>query len=381
MKVHLKNYPRDYPDDVVAILDTMSLTNGSKLHIVGSMSVREQLYAGDYDAYETVSATSTEQIANLLSDKTLELSRMPNVYFGELKAGYIEEFRIIPHSVHINLKTRKIEHINKEHSFKVLENMKSILTNEQYNEAKNLISHMDSIEGYLKASSTLKYHIIRWNQSEVIEQSKQLINGSYITLSQALTLSKSLVKMDVIGLVQNYRYTDFSCIYEIRINGKIITEPIKDLEESLAQDIFLYMRKGNLFKALKRYYALGKYKKNSKVVDILTVNIFNTDLGRIYSIVSDLETLITILENHKNLTAEKLAYEVSQLIIRLSNIVLPELLQHEKAIINKLDILQQSILNNNWTNAIKTAELLKSQLNDILQHYTKLQVKKLNIKL
>ncbi len=97
MKVHLKNYPRDYPDDVVAILDTMSLTNGSKLHIVGSMSVREQLYAGDYDAYETVSATSTEQIANLLSDKTLELSRMPNVYFGELKAGYIEEFRIIPH--------------------------------------------------------------------------------------------------------------------------------------------------------------------------------------------------------------------------------------------------------------------------------------------
>ena len=42
-----KNYPDGYSSDALEILTKMSFTNGRDLKILGSMSLRSQIYAGD----------------------------------------------------------------------------------------------------------------------------------------------------------------------------------------------------------------------------------------------------------------------------------------------------------------------------------------------
>ena len=58
-----KRYPDGYPDDVVDTLNLMSLTHGKKMKLAGSMPLRSQLYAGDYDAVEIVEIGGERQTA------------------------------------------------------------------------------------------------------------------------------------------------------------------------------------------------------------------------------------------------------------------------------------------------------------------------------
>ena len=53
-----RKYPSTYPSDAVAILDAMSFSEGDDVKVIGSMSLRSQLYAGDYDADEDVKRSS-----------------------------------------------------------------------------------------------------------------------------------------------------------------------------------------------------------------------------------------------------------------------------------------------------------------------------------
>ena len=48
-----KRFPLNYPIDVVNVIDAMSFST-SGLMIAGSMALKAQLYAGDYDMYEIV---------------------------------------------------------------------------------------------------------------------------------------------------------------------------------------------------------------------------------------------------------------------------------------------------------------------------------------
>ena len=58
-----KKFPEGYPDDVVDTLNHMSFTDGKEMALMGSMPLRSQLYAGDYDAFETVEVKGERQAA------------------------------------------------------------------------------------------------------------------------------------------------------------------------------------------------------------------------------------------------------------------------------------------------------------------------------
>ena len=55
----------------------MSFTDGKEVNVVGSMSLRSQVYAGDYDAYEKVSFKGT---------KTLIVKRLVNKFKSIIKS-------------------------------------------------------------------------------------------------------------------------------------------------------------------------------------------------------------------------------------------------------------------------------------------------------
>ena len=87
METAPKSYPENYPSDALDILDAMSFSGGKDVKILGSMSIRSQQYAGDYDAYELVKksgdkSTILKQLAHQFQEIIKGLGRMQNVAIG-----------------------------------------------------------------------------------------------------------------------------------------------------------------------------------------------------------------------------------------------------------------------------------------------------------
>ena len=95
-----RKYPSTYPSDAVAILDAMSFSEGDDVKVIGSMSLRSQLYAGDYDADEDVKRTGDskkvlDELSKEFANIMLRLKKIPKAVIGDIKAGSIEAFRVL----------------------------------------------------------------------------------------------------------------------------------------------------------------------------------------------------------------------------------------------------------------------------------------------
>ena len=96
----LKEYPSGYSEDAMKVLNTMSFSNGKDVKILGSMSLRSQVYAGDYDAYETVvthgsKSDALQTLVKKFKKIVKEIQQIPNTFIGDIKSGSIEEWKII----------------------------------------------------------------------------------------------------------------------------------------------------------------------------------------------------------------------------------------------------------------------------------------------
>lgn len=299
-----KSFPENYPTDATTILDTMSFTHGKTIKLVGSMSLRSQQYAGDYDAYEVVPPSSVASLVSRFQHIVKDLIGLPNAYIGDIKAGVIDEWKVGKEGLS-GLRT------------------KGVITAAEEKEAKKGLPE------------DIKFHIVRWTPREVLRGRKTLRDGRVYTLTEAFR-SPSIIKLDVVGLVNNSRYTDFSVIYELHDpTGKTLNPVKKDVGASLRDDIEHYTKKGEHFKVLKRKFALAKLKGNTKELKRLQP-ILNGDLGRLYQVVSDIGTLLYLLENHKG-SLSKMKFEIDQFRGRLANIYsLKGYLRAEPGILDKI---------------------------------------------
>lgn len=364
-----KEYPSDYPSDAVKILDAMSLDKG--LVLVGSMSLRSQQYSGDYDGYEVVNRKGNvnECLKGLRIDfqnAVKELRSMPNTFIGDIKAGVVSDWRIIDRNVYVE--NDKIYNYNAVALRRKIDELlaSKVLTNLEAKEAHSLIKDKPTIPEFLLAKEKLKFHILRWSVAEVLANIKRLRDGSYITLDEAFH-TDGITKLDVIGLVANSRFTDFSVIYEFRCNGKVLNpEPI-NIRRSLEENILAYKYEGNYFKVLKRCFALAKLLKDDKMIVELNP-ILNSDLGRLYHIVSDIGTLITLLDEHNKVPLNIIRFEIDQFISRLSNIYeLKDYLKKDDQIVGTI----KNILKMPSSRMKGALEKLHKELDLILQTNSK----------
>jgi hypothetical protein len=86
----------------------------------------------------------------------------------------------------------------------------------------------------------------------------------------------------------------------------------------LKKNILYLAEDGQYFKMGKRIFSLLTGTR-SKLLEPLS-ELFNGDLGRIYSIVSDIDTLLFLLENEAALPLRKFKYEIGQFRARLGNV-------------------------------------------------------------
>lgn len=337
-----KEYPTNYPSDVVKVLDAMTFTKGKGLKIMGTSGVRSQQYAGDFDGFERVNLTmnSDKEALKSLASRFKEIIRalrgMSNVFIGDIKGGVVPEWRILPLTAYVE-KTKVVGY-NAVQSRKVVDTLKEagVITREEAEGIlRKLLPNLTPVQ-LIDLKNELKYHIVRWTPTEVLHGSKKLADGRTYTLEDGFS-SPGITKLDVIALVQNNRYTDFSVIYQFSNNGRILNpEPI-DFQKAIKESILYYKTKKNPFKVLKREFSLARVQKDEKQLKRLQ-RLLDSDLGKLYLVMSDIGTLITLLRDHTGIPMEKVRYEIDQFKGRLSTIYSMETyLRNEQGLLGDLN--------------------------------------------
>lgn len=360
-----KDYPEGYPADALEVLQAMSFTNGKNVRVVGSMALRSQIYAGDYDADETINTRGTRNLA--LRDLTRkfksiikDIQSIPNTYIGDIKSGSVEEWVIIH------------ERYDHERSLKQLEKLykEGIIHKTVYHDGKKRIKPTVSKLELLSLRRDFRPNIIRWTPREVLLGFKILQDKRKFTLEEAFQ-TPTITKLDVVSWVQNNRFTDFSMIYQFKHDGKILNPGMGDIETSIRENIFMLHHEKNYFKMAKRMFALAKYKGYTDIMEKLSP-LFNGDVGRIYMVYGDIGTLESLLDLGNTIPYAKVDFEIDQFKGRLSNIGLERYLKRENELFELIDKLVA--LRRSEYSREHMKELLKKMkriLSDLMGFYAK----------
>jgi len=136
---------------------------------------------------------------------------------------------------------------------------------------------------------------VRWNKQE-IKRGYKNIDDFKILFTDCLQ-QQSRVKLDIIAIDKDHNITEYSDIYMIRI-GKLNLTPedsSEEIKKSILGNFYDYASKKKYFKALKRLYSWAKLS-NMKKIEKDLISIFNSSLGVDYKTMSDLGTLVGLLE-------------------------------------------------------------------------------------
>lgn len=327
-----KDYPEGYPADALEILKAMSFTDGKAVRVVGSMALRSQVYAGDYDANEIFETRGTRNLAvreltRKFKSIIKDLQSIPNTYIGDIKSGSIEEWIIIDDTYNYKKSLEQLEKLYAE----------GIIHKLVYDDGKKRIKPNVSKLELLSLRRDFRPNIIRWTPREVRLGFKILKDKRKFTLEEAFQ-TPTITKVDVVSWVQNNRFTDFSMIYQFKHHGKILNPGMGDIETSIRENIFMLHHEKNYFKMAKRMFALAKYNGHKDLMEKLSP-LFNGDVGRIYMVYGDIGTLESILELGNTIPYAKIDFEIDQFKGRLSNIGLEKYLKREHELFELIDKL------------------------------------------
>jgi len=359
-----KEYPDGYPEDVITILNSMSFTDGKEIFLAGSMALRSQIYAGDYDAFEYVDTHGSKdhalkKLVRKFKEIIKQVQSIPNTYIADIKCGTIEEWVVIGETYNYKTSISQLEKLHTE----------GVITEELYREGKRRIKPHISKYEHLLLQYDIRPNVIRWTPREVILGFKRLANGRKFTLEEAIE-TPIIAKLDVVSWVQNNRYTDFSAIYQFRHNNTLLNPGLKDFEASVKENIFKLYHEGNYLKMAKRMFSLAKFKKRVSILERLS-DLFTGDVGRLYMVYGDIGTILSLFEIGEHPSRKKLDFEIDQFKRRLSNIVLEKYIHREHHIFDLIDKLVSKDENTQ-----ELLEQIKDILYDLISYYSKEYLKK-----
>ena len=374
-----KEFPENYPPEIVSLIEAVSFSGGRDVSIVGSSSLREIRYSADVDCYERTQIKGKSR-ADALKNASKRFRRQiknvlsyPLTYMTDFKAGSIEEFVVIPNDAHINNgKVLGYSAIESRRKVKQLYDEKVIHYEEYLSALELLIDNPTPIQ-FLLAKDKLRFNIIRWSLDEIMKGSK-IYRGRKVSLAEAFG-QPTIIKLDLITLVDNNRFIELSIIYELLHIGHHQLNAIghPDYARMLRESILEYNLESKTFKTSKRQFSLlrflGKHKKAESMIPY-----FNSDLGLLYSIISDLDTLVLLVESTKHLPKKRVEFELKHLPTRLGGISsLKDILVNEPDILHKLQLIERHPRN------IKAIEMLSNELKRILNTDAKKVLKKMRL--
>lgn len=367
--VRKKKFPSAYPDDVLDIIKHLSISDMKGIAVMGSMSLRSQQYAGDYDLIDVVDGRyksdelATDAYVRKFQQVVKHFLHRNDCYIGDIKSGEIPEWKVVPDT----FKEYKFSQSVKKLKY-LYDN--SIISKQEYEDSKAILKSKPSTASFIVMQRSIKFHIVRWSPKEVLGGAKKLPDGRTYWLKDAFA-SPSLTKIDIIAFVQNSRFTDFSCIYILQNHGRVLNKvDTERIEDGIEDDITYYSNEGNWFKVAKRLFSLARMTKNNNKLEKLN-DILNSDLGRLYSIVSDANTILYLLENEAEIPIDKIRYELDQFRQRISNVyTIKSIIRKEPYILERIMAIKE------LPNTPEGRKKLQSQMEKLIDFFEDILNKK-----
>lgn len=332
-----KSFPENYSRKVLGVLEAMSMTGLKKLLLVGSASIRSQLYSGDFDAIEKVRMSPSE-VASHLKDIVKRLRVIPETYIGDIKCGEEPSWSVFSRSARVE--DGKVMDFSIKQSQTVIDKLlkDKVISPKEAKDSIKLLEDADTAMEFLEARKTIKFSTLRWKPADILQGFLEY-RGHRFELEDAIE-SGGLLKLDVVSNIED-RFTEFSVIYDlVDKKGKRLTNVPTNIVRSLQEDI-IYYNDADPFKAVKRMYALSKVSKLTKVASIL-VPILNSDLGRLYQIIGDLKTLLSLLERPST-PIKDIKEQLDNMRMRMGNIYqLRDFLSAEHEILGWIETIMKS---------------------------------------
>ena len=363
--------------------------NDKKAQIFGSFVYRSQYYPGDIDIQEVVSVSPSREegiykkIAELLVKIVKELKKRPNIFFGEVKAGVDFRFDF------------PIDGLFMEN----LEKIRHLITESEYDDFK--ILYTMAKKGDINAHDQLKEDlrmkkIIRWSETEILEEKKTLSGGLVITLTEAMQLKPengdNQIKIDIWTPI-NGRYIEITNFYYLVVfdkqkdTVKILNHHLKNYVSGILDQVKKYSSElfYNPFKMAKRMWGISRELKKTDLLNKLTP-LFQGSLARINQIIGEIDTLSMMFstaenapEIRKHREAVKIALEqIDEFKLRLSYIYdIPEFENPaDNDIYRWINGAKNALEDKNYNSFNHKMETLKTKLKKILYENTVVFLKK-----
>ena len=357
-----KSYPISYPHDVLSIIQKMSFNEGRDVRIMGSMSLRSQLYAADYDCYETVENFESSEkkllkkLTTRFQDIVKNVLKIPYCFITDIKSGSVEDWRIL--SDDIKIKNGKLVNYNSQQCKKKVIQLEKegVLDKDEANSYIEKLTPTMTPEQWVIIKKDIRPNIVRWKPDDVEKGYKILRNGRKFTLEDSFT-SPVITKLDLIGWVQGSRFAEFSMIYKFVNKGKTLNNYKMDVEQELKESILYYSLSNRWFKVAKRMFSYSRFHDDERALRDLTP-ILNSDVGRLYIILSDILTIQELLERDIDTPKSKILFELDQLRGRFANIyAIPHFLRIEFQIVKLLNNALKSIHSKKFDKVVLSQDL------------------------
>jgi len=351
---------KDFSKEINNIILNLSMTNGEKLKLVGSMSLSNQLYASDFDLIEDIPIKDDiNKYVKKFQSIIKHFLKQSNAFIGDIKSGEVLDFKILNDDIYI--KNKKVYNYNPSELIQKVKYLydNNIIDSKDFKESLRLLKPNINVDDYYLMKDFFKFHIIRWKPEDILNGYKILQNNEKIYLKDAFNIG--ITKLDLIYYLNN-RFIEFSIIYNFSSK-----DSIDEIKTSLKYDILKYMIAGNYYKMAKRIFALTE---DIELQNILT-NLFNSDLGRLYLLNSDVKTLIYLFENLDQLPYNRIKKEIKDFRKRITNIKIPLSLNNNK-LNNIIDYLKNIEQNPNINDLLKINEYLDVLLSENTKNYLKL---------
>lgn len=310
------------PRDIVEAVKTVSLNKTlDGVTIAGSMTNTMYPFFSDVDCAQVWEYDTLEKAVQGLQHTVQRVVHSPNIQFVELKAGIDSRLVLLPPKCWIE--HGRVLNWDLKYSLGRLEDMKKdkLLTDAEYTEWREELEHAGE-----KCSPTSWVDVqgidpwkVRWTASQVSKNKVPLRQGS-MTLQEALA-SRGLVKLDASFWSESQqRFLDLSIIYTLSVSTTSLAP--RDTPPpvlSLKQDAFIQFQERNAIKLAKRVMSLCVYLDKPKQADVVR-GIVVSDAGRAAQIVSDCDTLDTVLDSFDVLPASKIKAEIEGIQFRAANV-------------------------------------------------------------
>lgn len=252
---------------------------------------------------------------------------MPSTFLGDIKAGVLQDCRVLPWKAYLKGGTdlegydmaQAVARVEEMHAKKLLTDAEAKHSIDMLHEA----GEKPDAEAWFMLLDSLRFEVVRWSLDDLRKGSKKVRGNRTLTLAEAFQQS-GLIKIDLV-IFNNAvgRFQDVSQIYEISTSkGELVNDAAQTqlpLQESIGMDVVKYGElKHKYLKVSKRMLSLATlHGKDAEEEALLAIS--NSNAGLLYGVQADATTAEWVVENAHHFSEEKLRVEVDAMRARIAS--------------------------------------------------------------